>query len=65
MKKFTVLDLLELDLKETMNLQLRCLHGRKGLTREISLPEINRPGLALSGFFEKFMGERIQIFYDR
>lgn len=62
MKKFTVLDLLELDLKETMSLQLRCLHGRKGLVRDIKMPEINRPGLALSGFFELFVGQRIQIF---
>lgn len=62
MNKFTVLDLLELDLKETMNLQLKCLQGRKGLVREIQLPEINRPGLALSGFFELFVGQRIQIF---
>jgi len=62
MKKFTVLDLLELDLKETMNLQLKCLYGRKGLIRDIQLPEINRPGLALSGFFELFVGQRIQIF---
>lgn len=62
MNKFTVLDLLELDLKETMNLQLKCIYGRKGLVRDIQLPEINRPGLALSGFFELFVGQRIQIF---
>jgi len=62
MKKFTILDLLELDLKETMSLQMKCLFGRKGLTREIQIPEINRPGLALSGFFELFVGQRIQIF---
>ncbi|MDA3850544.1 MAG: HPr(Ser) kinase/phosphatase [Spirochaetaceae bacterium] len=62
MEKFTVLDLLELDLTETMNLQLRCLYGRKGLVREIKLPQINRPGLALSGFFELFVSQRIQVY---
>lgn len=62
MKKFTVLDLLELDLKPPRNLDLKCICGRKGLAREIPLPEINRPGLALSGFFELFVGQRIQIF---
>jgi HPr kinase/phosphorylase len=62
MKKFTVLDLLELDLKPPRNLDLKCLCGRKGLVREIPLPEINRPGLALSGFFELFVGQRMQVF---
>ncbi|MDC7218348.1 MAG: HPr(Ser) kinase/phosphatase [Spirochaetales bacterium] len=62
MKNFTVLDLLELDLKPPRNLDLKCLCGRKGLAREIPLPEINRPGLALSGFFELFVGQRMQVF---
>jgi HPr kinase/phosphorylase len=38
------------------------LTGRKGLTRILSVPEINRPGLALCGFFESFVNERIQVF---
>ena len=62
MKKFTVLDLLELDLKPPRNLDLKCICGRKGLVKEIPLPEINRPGLALSGFFELFVGQRLQVF---
>ena len=61
-KRFTVLDLLDIDLKDQNSLNLTCLGGRKGLTREISVPDINRPGLALSGFFESFAYERIQIF---
>lgn len=60
-KRFTVLDLLDLDLKEHDALELRCIGGRKGLGREISGPDINRPGLALSGFFESFAYERIQL----
>lgn len=59
---FSVLDLLELDLKEHDSLKLKCLAGRDGLNRKISTPDINRPGLALSGFFEDFAHERIQLF---
>lgn len=60
-KRFTVLDLLDLDLKEHDKLELRCIGGRKGLGRQISSPDINRPGLALSGFFESFAYQRIQL----
>ena len=60
--QFTVLDLLDIDLKEHISLNLKCLGGRKGLSRVISSPNINRPGLALSGFFDSFAPERIQIF---
>jgi HPr kinase/phosphorylase len=62
MEKFTVLDLLQLDLKEHDALNLRCIAGRPGLTREITVPELNRPGLALSGFFDNFAERRVQIF---
>ncbi len=61
MKIFTVLDLLDLDLKEHNALELRCLAGRKGLVREISVPELNRPGLPLNGFYENFVDQRIQL----
>jgi HPr kinase/phosphorylase len=61
-KKFTVLDLLDLDLKEQNALDLRCIGGRKGLSREITTPDLNRPGLALSGFFESHAWNRLQIF---
>jgi HPr kinase/phosphorylase len=61
MKPFTVLDLLSLDLKEHNALDLTCLTGRPGLVREITIPDLNRPGLALAGFYENFGAERIQI----
>jgi HPr kinase/phosphorylase len=61
-KRFTVLDLIDIDLKEHNSLNLHCVGGRKGLAREISIPDINRPGLALSGFYESFASERIQLF---
>jgi HPr kinase/phosphorylase len=61
-KRFTVLDLLSLDLKEQNALGLRCIGGRKGLAREITIPDLNRPGLALSGFYESFAWQRIHVF---
>ncbi|MCK4541419.1 MAG: HPr kinase/phosphorylase [Spirochaetales bacterium] len=62
MERFTVLDLLDLDLKEHDALNLKCIGGRPGLANTITIPEINRPGLALSGFFENFAHHRIQVF---
>ncbi len=62
MKKITVLDLLGLDLKENDDLQLKCIAGRKGLGREITVSHIDRPGLALAGYFDNFAYQRVQIF---
>ncbi len=62
MGKFTVLDLLRLDLKEHDALNLKCIVGRAGLVREITVPELDRPGLALTGFFDKFAFRRVQVF---
>jgi HPr kinase/phosphorylase len=59
---FTVLDLIDLDLKEHNSLNLRCIGGRKGLGRIISIPDLNRPMGAIMGFFEDFAYQRIQLF---
>jgi HPr kinase/phosphorylase len=61
-KQFTVLDLIDIDLKEHNSLNLHCIGGRKGLSREIGFPDLNRPGLALSGFYDLFAHQRIQLF---
>ena len=61
-KNFTVLDLLDLDLKGHNALHLRCIAGRRGLSRPLTVPEINRPGLELTGFFEAFEYSRVQLF---
>ena len=61
-QRFTVLDLLQLDLKENDALDLRCIGGRPGLVREIETTDIIRPGLELAGFYENFAWQRIQIF---
>ncbi len=61
-KKFTVLDLLNLELQGHDAINLKCIAGRRGLTRELTVPELNRPGLVLSGFFESFAFHRVQVF---
>ncbi len=61
-KKFTVLDLLDLDLSGHDALNLKCIAGRRGLPRAITVAEINRPGLALCGFYESFASQRVQVF---
>ncbi|MDR0600057.1 MAG: HPr(Ser) kinase/phosphatase [Treponema sp.] len=61
-REFTVLDLIDIDLKEHNSLNLRCIGGRKGLGREITVPNLNRPGLAIMGFYDSFAYERIQVF---
>ncbi len=62
MSDFTVLNLLDIDLKEHNYLSLSCVSGRSGLSRAITKPKINRPGLALSGFFDDFAISSIQVF---
>ncbi|MFH1378941.1 MAG: HPr(Ser) kinase/phosphatase [bacterium] len=44
------------------DLQAELIAGGRGLLRKITVTEVNRPGLALAGFFEHFRSERIQIF---
>ena len=61
-KIFTVLDLIDIDLKEHNSLNLRCIGGRRGLGRAITAPNLNRPGLAIMGFYDSFAHERIQVF---
>ena len=61
-KRFSVLDMLSLSLRENDSLNLHCFCGRRGLVRQITTPNINRPGLALSGFFESFAHQRVQLF---
>lgn len=42
-------------------LGLRVMAGKKGLWRQVLTAELNRPCLELTGYFESFRGERIQI----
>jgi len=45
-----------------IDLQIRLVSGEKGLNREITGSEMNRPGLTLAGFYDFFAFDRIQIF---
>lgn len=42
-------------------LHMRLESSRVGFHRKIREPTINRPGLALSGFYEYFAGKRVQV----
>ena len=43
-------------------LRLELLSGEKSLARRITVADLNRPGLALSGFLDRFRAERVQVF---
>jgi HPr kinase/phosphorylase len=47
---------------EFKNLHLHLLCGEEGLDREVTSPDVNRPGLELTGCFEFFDPARVQIF---
>jgi HPr kinase/phosphorylase len=52
----------ELIQKEHPELEMELLAGGGGLHKKISNSEINRPGLSLTGFFDFFAHDRIQVF---
>ncbi|MBN1823597.1 MAG: HPr(Ser) kinase/phosphatase [Endomicrobiales bacterium] len=43
------------------DLKLELIAGVEGLQRPVKVSEVNRPGLVLTGYFEHFPAERIQI----
>jgi HPr kinase/phosphorylase len=49
-------------LKDHDELEMILLAGEEGLINRISNSEINRPGLSLTGFFDFFAHDRIQVF---
>lgn len=55
---FSVADLIK---EHAQLLRLELVTGEKSVSRPITVSELNRPGLALSGFLEHFRAERIQI----
>lgn len=57
--ELTVGDLLK---EQGERLRLELLSGEKSLARKIPVADLNRPGLALSGFLERFRAERVQVF---
>ncbi|HNU92519.1 MAG TPA: HPr(Ser) kinase/phosphatase [Spirochaetota bacterium] len=59
-KKIYVRDLGLADGK--IDLQMELVAGKEGLGKEITVGDVNRPGLGLAGFFDFFAYDRIQIF---
>ena len=47
--------------EKASDLELEVVAGQAGLDRTIAVWELNRPGLALGGFFENFRWDRIQV----
>lgn len=52
----------ELHKKHAEELGLKLIAGMEGLTRTIRIPEIERPGLSLTGYLKGFVSKRILIF---
>ena len=42
-------------------LKLKIVAGSRGLKRKISVAELNRPGMALTGYFDYFAKRRVQV----
>jgi HPr kinase/phosphorylase len=56
---YLVQDLLD---KYGGHLGLQPIAGKKGMKRRIKVPEVHRPGLALSGYLKNYVSQRILIF---
>lgn len=59
MANITVKEFIRLQCKD---LKLSLVAGRKGLDREIKSPQIQKPGLILTGFISDIKSDRIQVF---
>ena len=51
-----------LDTSHAVDPKTRLVAGEPGLSKEVKMSEINRPGLALAGFYNFFAYDRVQIF---
>ncbi len=58
MKSITVAELID---KKREELSLSVIAGRSGLSRKITVSDLNRPGLLLAGFRGYFPAERVQV----
>ncbi len=62
LKNVKISRLLEIDKEQNFSFGFEVLAGDQGLDRSIENPEVNRPGLSLSGFYDHFAFNRIQVF---
>src|SRR5574341_739216 len=46
---------------EDAGLELRLVAGRAGLGRKVTVPRIQKPGLAIAGYTEQVHPERVQV----
>lgn len=58
MKSVKVADILK---DGDYHLGLKLIGGRSGLSREITVPRIQKPGLALAGYLEQIHPDRVQV----
>jgi len=56
---YSVQDLYE---KHAPVLKMEIVAGKKGLNQPIKIPEVQRPGISLSGYLKKYASERILVF---
>ncbi len=57
-----VRELLEYNPNPNDSLKLKCIGRERGLDRPIGDASINRPGLALAGYFEQFDNQKVHLF---
>lgn len=62
MKTFLVRDIANTNQHRQNYLKLKFITGDSGMERSVKKIDLNRPGLALSGYFKNFGSDRIQIF---
>ena len=48
-------------LRMRYELELELISGGEGLDRELTTPQVTRPGLALAGYLNHFASERVQV----
>ena len=61
-EKLAIMEIPVRKLLQDPMLGLRVAAGEQGLDRSITTAELNRPALELTGFFQEYRSERIQIF---
>ncbi len=62
MAGISILDLLSMDCGPKSELHLRCIAGKQSLGNMLTKNKVNRPGLTLSGFFDEFSFDVLQVF---
>ena len=51
-----------LEKKDRVDLKLKLVAGEAGISKPITVRDINRPGLAMAGYYDFFAYDRLQLF---